>query len=129
MKRSLILILSLIFIFSGIFNTGCKTTYDITGTWNITFYIVGVPAEGLITFIGSKSSGTVNNILFGEMGTYQVNGSVITFSAQLEDDYNDVLVLNATGTITDDNNMQGTFSYHYTLFPNVNLAGTWIATR
>ncbi len=129
MKKTLVIILLLLFVMSAVFNTGCKTKYDITGTWNFTFYLAGVPMDSVITLTGSISSGTVNNVLLGEIGTYDVNGLLITFSAELKDGLNDVFVVKATGTISNDKQMQGALSYHYTLFPNVTLAGTWKAVR
>ena len=63
----------------------------------------------------------INSAVLGVVGTYQVDGPDVVFSAEAQDYYGDAIVLNATGTIADNNNMQGTFSYYYTLFPLVNL--------
>lgn len=129
MKKILVLLFSLILVFSLMFNSGCNTVIDITGTWNVTYHIVGIPIVGLLTFNGSKTAGTVSTIFAGEIGTYEVSGDDVIFTAQIVDSYNDALLISASGKIKDKNNMDGNFTYHYSLLPNITLSGTWAATR
>ncbi|MEN8154504.1 MAG: hypothetical protein ABFR75_10820 [Acidobacteriota bacterium] len=129
MRKMSILFFSFFLVFVFMFTGGCKAPVDITGTWNITYNIVGVPVVGLVTFTGTKESGTVSTILVGDIGTYSVSGDEISFTVEINDSFGDALNLSASGVIRNKNSMDGSFSYYYLRLPQISLSGTWTATR
>lgn len=130
MKRIKQISMILIMFYLIIPFSGCKVKIaDITGTWNMTYYLFGIPVQGVLTFTGSQTEGKVFSPLLGEVGTYSVDGKTIYFTAQTYDNDVDTITLSAVGTIENSSKMSGTFSYFYVLFPKVNLNGTFEAYR
>jgi len=133
--KKIYFVLSVVVVLSLLFTTtACKKTYDIRGTWSITYNwgannvkVAGVldKAEegkvygtGTITFSGNKTSGTFIDS-YGDAGKWTVDGDKIEFTY---DGYNTTY----TGTLKDENNMSGTMTEVYN---GVNYNGTWSATR
>ncbi len=121
----LIIALSLIVIIPG-----CKKdkNYNLTGTWNITVTILGQNYQDTIVLSGSENSGTGSHLIYGEVGTYQIDGSDVTFSGQFQDD-SYTIVVSGSGVITDETNMNGTFVFYSTSFPDYKISGTWTAKK
>ena len=83
MKRKKQVFIFLVIVYLIIPFSGCKVKLaDITGTWNMTYYLFGIPVQGVLTFTGSQTEGKVFSPLLGEVGTYSVDGKSIYFTAK-----------------------------------------------
>lgn len=130
-KKLMILLIAALFV-AMIFSTGCKKSWDITGSWTINYFwsasssnsasspsltkaLASSAGTGTIIFTGDKKSGTF--LADGYLtGTYTVNDKSATW----------IFAGNAatyTGTSTDDNTMSGT------MYNTSGGNGTWNASR
>jgi hypothetical protein len=98
-----------------------KTTYDITGDWDLTFVWNGSsPGTAVITFTGTTSSGTFveDDDSANPAGTYTVDGKTVSWT------WDNSFQTHYTGTFSDKSTMSGTIA------TNTNAtAGTWTATK
>lgn len=95
-------------------------SYDILGDWNLDWkWTVGSNAHGIypMTFSGSKTSGTVT--IFGETGTYTVDGKNVAWilTGEAPD-------FSWSGQFDGKDAMSGTMTW-----PTAGVSGTWTATR
>ena len=127
MKRSFIWICLLLFAFLTLYSSCTTDSFSILGNWDITMIYAEtyVYTGGTITFAGSETSGmvSVNFPPDTEIGSgpYTVSGNTVEFTITWpEAEWIDT----CTGTIVDDNNMNGTLVEN----PG-NTPGTWSCTR
>ena len=130
MKKLSIWVFLLLFAFLTLYSsctTSEESTFSILGNWDVTMIYAEttVYSGGIITFAGSDTSGIVSvnfppDTQIGS-GPYTVSGNTVNFTIYWPDaEYTDT----CTGTIANDNNMNGT------LIENPgNTPGTWACTR
>lgn len=123
-------LLSIILILFIIVIPGCKKdkSFDLSGAWNITATVLGQDYQDTITLFGSEKSGTGRHTIYGEVGSYQIEGTDVTFSGQFQDDSYTIIV-NGSGLILDENNMEGNFTFYSSSFPDYKISGTWTAKK
>jgi hypothetical protein len=101
-----------------------RTTYDITGTWNIAFSATNTIKNWswTLTFTGDKKKGTFSNSSAGP-GTYTVSGKNVSFTF-------DNWKISSTGTFSNKDTMSGTTTVKDVAIDGVTVtAATWTATR
>ena len=110
--------------------TGCKKdeTFEISGTWNISITILGQNYHDSIVLTGSDKTGIGNHSLFGEVGSYQIDGKDVAFTGQFQADSYTIFV-SGSGVIVDDNNMNGTFTFYSSSYPDYKISGNWTAKK
>ena len=107
-----------------LFFPSCKSVINISGTWTGAFiFDNGTTYTANYTFSGDENSGTLAIYVSAEAvngtGTYTVNDPAVNLNVT----WDTGVVFTATGTIVDENNMNGTFT-----MTNANN-GSWTATR
>ena len=109
-----------------------KTSYDITGTWTLTFNVPSGNAFSRIdafdvTFSGDKSSGSFEDVDDSLGGVYSVDGKNTNFHYTGDADWAFI------GTFSDKNTMNGSVTgtawVNNGTTPAQMLGVTWIATR
>jgi hypothetical protein len=101
-----------------------KTTYDITGEWDVAFHATNTTKNWnwTMTCTGDKKKGTFSDE-YGDTGTYTVNNKNVSFEY---DDY-DIL---GTGTFNTKDTMSGTVTLSGVTIGGVTVtAASWTATR
>jgi len=134
-KKLMILLIAALFV-AMIFSTGCKKSFDIQGTWTLTFNwfavsntaktsstlsaVQGSAAAGsdIIIFTGDKKIGTFLMPADNYTGTYSVDGDNVRWVFDSGTTY--------VGASSDDNTMSGTM---VSSIGGFDLTGTWSAVR
>jgi hypothetical protein len=133
MKQKVYILAVTVALIGLLMQTGCKTgedcTFDITGSWQISFVMTGLPLtlSDIATFSGTAISGTTTGFSsFADLtGTYTVsNCSTVMFT--FPESNADLWTFN--GTAPSDNYMSGTLTWFDDSSASTDT-GTWTATR
>jgi hypothetical protein len=92
-------------------------SYDIIGTWTVTYTNAPPISTFTMIFVGTKKSGTWSLAEYTDKGTYTVDGKNVTIVFNLAP-------WTFTGKFDGKNSMSGTHAW-----PALSISGTWAATR
>jgi len=133
MKQKVLFLVLTVALIGLLFQTGCSTgeecTFNITGTWQLSFVMTGIPLTfaDVVTFSGATASGTATGFTswVDMVGSYTVTGcTTVTFT--YPDSSADVWTF--TGSSSSDTFMSGTLTF-YDDSAGTTDTGTWTASK
>jgi hypothetical protein len=133
MKQKVMTLVLIMGLIGLLYQSGCKTgedcTFDITGSWQLSFVITGVPLTfaDVVTFSGAAASGTATGFSswVDMVGNYTVsNCTTVMFT--YPDSSNDVWTFN--GSSSSDTTMTGTLT-RFDDSAGTTDTGTWTANK